>query len=66
MAEDNRINQCMAFLMLKKLGYGADTVADGKDVMSVMNRQPYEIILMNVQMPEMDGLYATQEIRITH
>gem|GEM_PF-5865490 len=61
LAEDNRINQRMALLMLKKLGYGADTVADGKEVMRALDRQPYDIILIEIQMPDMDGLYATQE-----
>ena len=63
LAEDNPVNQRMTVLMLKKLGYKADSVANGREVLQALERQTYDLILMDVQMPEMDGLMATKEIR---
>ncbi|VVB67773.1 Methanogenesis regulatory histidine kinase FilI [uncultured archaeon] len=63
LAEDNPVNQKVALLMLKRLGYRADVAANGREVLQALKRQRYDAILMYVQMPEMDGLEAAKIIK---
>ncbi len=62
-AEDNLVNQKVASSILEKIGYRADVVANGLEVLDALRRESYDVILMDGQMPEMDGEQATLRIR---
>jgi PAS domain S-box-containing protein len=62
-AEDNAVNQYLATAQLKKLGYAADSVTNGVAVLEAFSRIPYDIILMDCQMPELDGYETTKQLR---
>jgi two-component system sensor histidine kinase/response regulator len=64
LAEDNEINQIVVLGLIRKLGYSADTVANGLAALDALKLVPYDIIFMDCQMPEMDGFDATRAIRV--
>jgi CheY-like chemotaxis protein len=66
LADDNVTNQKLGLMILKRLGYRADVAGNGLEVLDALGRQSYDVVLMDIEMPEMDGLTATQEILRRH
>ncbi|KAA3660033.1 MAG: response regulator [Chloroflexi bacterium] len=63
LVEDNKINQLVATRLLQRLGYRIDVVGDGQEALYALERQAYDVVLMDIQMPVMDGVTATKQIR---
>jgi CheY-like chemotaxis protein len=66
LAEDNLVNQKLATRLLEQMGYRVDLASNGLEALESVARQTYDVVLMDVQMPEMDGLDATRQLNTTY
>ena len=66
MADDSRVNQKVGSRFLEKLGYRAEVVSNGLEVLQAFDRQPYDIVFLDVQMPEMDGYETARKLRLRY
>ena len=64
LAEDNAVNQMLAVRLLEKRGYTVTVAANGRDALAAFEKESFDVILMDIQMPEMDGFEATAAIRV--
>lgn len=64
LAEDNRVNQVLAFRLLEKMGHEVKVVANGLEALSALANSSFDLVLMDIQMPLMDGITATREVRL--